>query len=134
VQLGAATPEVGGSPVVERDAACGVGRVDGRGQRLEQLAEEPLALAQRLLRPFALGDVLKAVHAADDLAVGAEERIEVGEDGDARTIGTLDDDLPVADRLARAQQLGHRRLGQGQRLAVGSVRLVSPAEPELRVT
>jgi hypothetical protein len=42
-------PEFGGAAVVIGDAASGVGRIDGGGERLEQVTEGLLLLAQFVL-------------------------------------------------------------------------------------
>ncbi len=113
--------------VVEGDAPAGIGGVDGGRQRLEQAAVPLLALAQRLLAPLELGDVLEAINAADDLAGAVEQRVNIGEDGGAAAVGPLDDDFAVPHRQTGAQHLGHRRFGRRQRRATGAIGLVAAA-------
>jgi hypothetical protein len=119
--------------IVVGDASIGVGRVDGGGQSVEQIEIPLLARLEALLGRFTLGDVLETVHATDEAAFVIEQRIEVGEDGDARSIRTLKDQLAVANWLACLEQLGHGRSGSRKRLAIGGERLVGTAEPVLPV-
>jgi hypothetical protein len=64
----------------------------------------------------------------------AKKRIEIGEDGDARAIRTLDDQFPVANRVPGLEELGHRRLRRQQRLAVGRKNVMGSAKPAFPVT
>ena len=50
------TPKRGGSVVVIGNSTGTVGRVDRRGQCIEQLAKPPFALAHDRLRPHSIGD------------------------------------------------------------------------------
>ena len=118
-QLGPAAPKLDGGLVVEGDATRFVGRVDRRWERLEQLAEAPLALAQPFFGPRTFGDVVKAAYAAHAGTIRVGHGVKIRKDGDACAVRPLEDDLTVADCLAQAQKLRHRRLLPRQRSAVG---------------
>src|SRR5262245_4682061 len=73
-ELRPATPQLDGGLVVEGDPAAGVGRIDSRGQRLEQLAEAASALPQRLLDALLRVDAVRVREAGLVLAYCAVVR------------------------------------------------------------
>jgi len=84
------TAKLSGSLVAEGDAAVGVGRVDGCGESLEQIAVPSFALLQALLGSFARGDVLEAIDAANELAGLVAQRVEIGENGEPAAIRSFE--------------------------------------------
>lgn len=93
--------------IIEGDAPVGIGGVDRRGERIEQLAVPALALDQQGFRPLRLGNIMKARHAAEQRALRVEQRIDIGAD-ESFAVGSLDDEFASAHRLTAAQHLVHR--------------------------
>jgi hypothetical protein len=72
-----------------------------------------------LLCGITRGDVLEAIHAADESASFIAQRIEAGKNGEAGSARALDHELAVADRAASLEQLSHRSFLERKRLSVG---------------
>ena len=119
LQLGAVGPQddaVGSDPM----------QADRRG--LEEVRQLLLAPAQPLLGAPALGYVVEDVDRADDPARGVADRIDVDHGHEPRSVRALDDGLLVAERLALAQRLGHRRLLRRHERSIQRKDLVARAE------
>jgi hypothetical protein len=67
------------------------------------------------------GDVLEAVHPADESAGFVAQRVEIGENGETASVWALDHELAVADRAASLEQLGHRSFLERKRFSVGPI-------------
>ncbi len=122
-----------GRLIEEGDPPFCVGRVYGRGQGLEKVAQALLAFAMGRLGPLARGDVLETVDGAGHRPVVIHERIDVDEGDDPRAVRALDHDFLVAHRNAGSQHIGHRAFHVGKGTAVEAEHPVRPAEALLRV-
>jgi len=87
-----------------------------------------LALLQPSLGSLTRGDVLEAIHPADESAGFIAQRVEIGENGETASVWALDHELAVADRAASLEQLGHRSFVEPKRFSVGPIGFECPRE------
>ena len=71
--------------------------------------------------PLALGNILEAVHGADDVSSAIPEGLDVNERNAAHTIRPLNVNFLFAHGNTGAQHIGHGALMMGEQTAVGAV-------------
>ena len=74
--------------------------------------------------PLALGDVLEAIHRAENVPAEILKWVDVNQRNTAQAIGTFDHDLPVLHRIAASENLGHRAIRMLYRATVEVVHAV----------
>jgi len=78
--------------------------------------------------PLALGNILEAVHGADDVSSAIPEGIDVNKRNAAHTIRPLNVNFLLAHRNTGAQHIGHGALMMREQTAVGAVHSIRSAK------
>src|SRR5262249_3392877 len=100
-ELRPATPQLDSGLVVEGDTLGRVGRVDGRGQRLEQLAKAASALPQRFLDTLLRVDAVRVSEAGLALAYRAVVRFKNSVEFGADQLGRCPHGITRKEKSAR---------------------------------
>ena len=95
----------------------------------DEVAQHLLGGPQRFVGLLALGDILKAIDRADDVAIAVLEGFDVDERDAAHAARPLDMDFLLAQGNAGTQHLGHRAFMVRQQAAVGPEHFIGAAIP-----